>query len=107
VNFFLADGTIEVKEINETNNGRQPFPMLLKKQKLANQPILTHCPGMSLKKEEYYATQDLVIGNRVNIFGRDCLIYDADEFTMQWYVAAYGLQMVPIQLKKLRPNLIY
>jgi hypothetical protein len=29
--------------------------MLLKRQKLAKQPILTHCPGMSLRKEEYYA----------------------------------------------------
>ena len=56
VNFFLADGSIEVKEINETNNGRFPFPMLLKRQKLAKIPILTHCPGMSLKKEEFYAT---------------------------------------------------
>ena len=62
---------------------------------------------MSLKKEEYYTTQDLVIGNRVSIFGRDCLIYDADEFTMKWYEAAFGIQMQPIQLKKPRPNLVY
>ena len=98
---------MEVKEINETNNGRFPFPMLLKRQKLAKTPILTHCPGMSLKKEEYYTPEDLVIGNRVSIFGRDCLIYDADEFTMQWFVAAFGIQMKPIQLKKPRPNLVY
>jgi hypothetical protein len=55
INYFLSDSSVEVKEINESNTGRFPFPMLLKRQKLAKQPILTHCPGMSLRKEEYYA----------------------------------------------------
>jgi hypothetical protein len=54
LNFFLADSSVEVKEINESNTGRFPFPMLLKRQKLAKQPILTHCPGMSLRKEDFY-----------------------------------------------------
>ena len=35
LNFFLADNSIEVKEINQPNTGRFPFPMLLKRQKLA------------------------------------------------------------------------
>lgn len=81
LNFFLSDNSVEVKEINEQNNGKTPFPMLLKRQKLAKTPILTHCPGMSLKKEEFYTPEDLLIGNRVNIFGRECLIYDVDAAT--------------------------
>jgi hypothetical protein len=81
LNFFLSDNSVEVKEINEQNNGKTPFPMLLKRQKLAKTPILTHCPGMSLKKEEFYTPEDLLIGNRVNIFGRECLIYDVDATT--------------------------
>lgn len=40
---------------------------------------------MSLKKEEYYEPQDMVIGNKVNIFGRECLIFDCDEYTKEWY----------------------
>jgi len=59
--------------------------MLLKKQKLAKAPILTHCPGMSLKTEEYYEPADLMCGNKVTIYGRDCLIYSVDEFTHCWY----------------------
>lgn len=35
LNFFLSDNSVEVKEINESNSGRFPFPMLLKRQKLA------------------------------------------------------------------------
>lgn len=58
LNYFLADQSCEVKEINESNTGRFPFPMLLKRKKLAKAPILTHCPGMSLRKEEYYGPED-------------------------------------------------
>jgi EF-hand domain-containing protein 1 len=81
--------------------------MLLKRQKLAKQPILTHCPGMSLRKEEFYTPPDLVCGARVSIFGRECLIYDCDDFTKDWYRANLSLTQVPIQLKKPRPNIMY
>ena len=35
LNFFLADSTVEVKEVRFQNSGKDPFPLLLKKQKLA------------------------------------------------------------------------
>jgi hypothetical protein len=107
LNFFLSDQSIEVKETNESNSGRFPFPMLLKRQKLAKIPILTHCPGMSLRTQEFYTPEDLVVGNRVNIFSRDCLIYDCDEFTKAWFKSHYDLDIVPIQLRKPRPNVMY
>lgn len=46
---------------------------------------------MSLKKEEYYGPEDLLIGKRVNIFGRDCLIYDCDEFTKNFYKQVFDI----------------
>lgn len=49
--YYLSDGCVEVKEINTANSGQYPFPMLLKKSKLSKNPVLTHCPGMSLKEE--------------------------------------------------------
>lgn len=107
LNYFLADQSVEVKEINETNNGKTPFPMLLKRQKLSKQPVLTHCPGMSLKKEEFYGPEDFLIGNRVNVFGRDCLIYDCDAATRQFYKQTFDQDMNPIQLKKPRANIVY
>lgn len=91
LNYFLSDCRIEVKEINTQNSGRFPFPMLLKKQKLAKAPILTHCPGMSLKDEEYYGPSDLQCGKKVVIYGRECLIYDCDEFTKMWYTHQMGI----------------
>ena len=107
LNFFLSDGSVEVKEINEPNNGKIPFPMLLKRKKLAKQPLLTHYPGMSLRTEEYYQPADLIVGNQVFIFGRDCLIYDCDAFTRDWFQEILGIRMDPIPLKKARPNVMY
>jgi hypothetical protein len=106
LNFFLSDGSVEVKEINEPNNGKIPFPMLLKRKKLAKQPLLTHYPGMSLRTEEYYQPADLLIGNHVHIFGRDCMIYDCDAFTRDWFNEILGIRMDPIPLKKARPNVM-
>ena len=50
-NYFLADSTVEVKEIRYQNSGIDPFPLLLKKQKLPKEPIHTYYPGMSMTKE--------------------------------------------------------
>jgi len=107
LNFFLSNNTIEVKEIAEQNSGRYAFPMLLKRQKLAKQPILTICPGMSLRSEDYYAPQDLCCGAAFTLYGRQCLIYNCDDFTKAWYEKNLGITQNPVQLKKPAPNLVY
>jgi Ca2+-binding EF-hand superfamily protein len=97
-NYYLSDGCVEVKEIITQNSGYYPFPMLLKKQKLSKAPILTHCPGMNLKPEEFYGPKDLICGQKVQIYGRECLIYDCDDFTKAWYANMMGLTQAPIKL---------
>jgi len=91
LNFYLADSQMEVKEKKEQNSGTDPFPLLLKKSKVPKAPVMTHYPGMSLKEEQFYQPEDLTCGSRVVIFGRDCLIYDCDDFTRAWYKQRLGL----------------
>jgi len=81
--------------------------MLLKRQKLAKAPILTICPGMSLRTEDYYAPEDLACGNAFTLYGRKCLIYNCDDFTKAWYAKNLGVMQNPVQLKKPAPNLVY
>lgn len=50
LNYFLADDSVEVKELRFQNSGRDPFPLLLSRQKLPKKAINTVYPGMSLKK---------------------------------------------------------
>jgi hypothetical protein len=107
LNYFLADSTMEVKEIRTQNSGKDPFPMMLKKMKVPKTPVLTHYPGMSLKKEDYYLPQDIVVGKTVTIYGRECLIYDCDDATRQWYRENFGIEVPGVPLKKGRPNVMY
>lgn len=85
MNYFLADGTVEVKEIRKHNSGKDPFPLLLNRKKIPKTPIMTHYPGMTLQKEEYYEPSDLMCGLEVKIYSKRCLIYDCDDFTKSWY----------------------
>ena len=38
IHYFLADDTVEIREVHEPNDGRDPFPVLLCRQKLAKDP---------------------------------------------------------------------
>lgn len=107
LNYFLSDKSIEVKEINVSNNGKTPFPMFLRRQKLAKQPILTHCPGMSLRQEDYYMPEDIACGSNIIIFGRDCFVYDCDAHTSAWYEQNLGIVQKPVALQKSAPKLQY
>ena len=62
LNYFLSDNTVEVKEIIRPNSGCYPFSMLLRRQKLAKKPVLTHYPGLNLREVEYYGPCDLQCG---------------------------------------------
>ena len=46
-------------------------------------------------------------GQKVKIYGRECLIYDCDEFTKNWYTANMGVEQKPVKLAKARPNVTY
>lgn len=77
--------------------------MLLRRQKLAKSPIITTCPALSLRKEEYYAPSDLVIGSKINVYGRVIQMLDADPATMSWYRDNLGIHMVSIAPGPKRP----
>jgi hypothetical protein len=62
---------------------------------------------MSLKDETYYEPKDLCCGSSVKVYGRECLIYDCDEFTKAWYAANMGVEQTPVKLAKARPNVTY
>ena len=85
LNYYLADGQIEVLEIKVTNSGKSPFPKLLRKCKLPKIPRMVHCPGLLVPEEEYYSPKDLLLGNYIYIYNRKCLLVNCDEFTKNWY----------------------
>ena len=40
---------------------------------------------MTLKKEDYFKPEDLICGRYVTLYSRECLIYDCDDMTKQWF----------------------
>ena len=78
--YFLVDGRIEIRQVLDPNSGRDPVARFLKKTLLKK-------PNQSA----YYTDADLYIGQVVNAFGREFLIYDADDFTKRFLDDKYGV----------------
>ena len=85
MNYYLADGQIEICEIKVVNSGKGHFPKLLNKRLLPKIPRMVHCPGLETKEEEYYTPKDLLLGNYINVYNRKCHIVSCDDFTRKWY----------------------
>ncbi|CAH8432209.1 unnamed protein product [Schistosoma margrebowiei] len=118
LNYFLADDTIEIREIIPANSGRDAVPCFLRRQKLPRTIASIPLPGVvtdrtllnvfghpqrgghyildSLKlgapKDDFYKDHDLTIGTNINVYGRKFLICDCDEFTKEYYRIKYGIQ---------------
>lgn len=77
--YFLVDGTIEIRQVLVPNAGRDTVSMFLRKHILKK-------PGT----DEPYTDKDLYIGQTVNAFGREFFLYDADKFTRDFLDNKFG-----------------
>jgi len=59
---------------------------------MPKKPIMSHYPGMTLKTEEFYKPEDLICGQTIIVYGKECFLYDCDEFTKEWYKKNIGIQ---------------
>lgn len=102
LNYYLADGTVEVLETLGRNSGRDPFPKMLSRSKLptngdfdvgsrpgeaTGHPTVTHA--------------DLRVGGEVGVYGRALKLHDCDESTRLFYVKEMGrsiAEMAPCPL---------
>uniref|UniRef100_A0A3B5B1C8 EF-hand domain-containing family member C2 n=1 Tax=Stegastes partitus TaxID=144197 RepID=A0A3B5B1C8_9TELE len=127
LHYFLADDTIEIQEVIDSNSGRDAVPKFLRRSKLPKRcPAQMKQPGEitertvlnvfasknqgerymldSLKTganhEEFYKDCDLVIGGEINVWGRIVTITDCDDFTKDYYRSKYDIEdFTPLQYK--------
>lgn len=71
LHYHLVDDSIEVREVQKPNNGRDPFPILLRRQSLPKgfQEL------SDVFESEKYTWKDLKIGACINVLGRPFLMY--------------------------------
>ncbi|KAL1497117.1 hypothetical protein ABEB36_008127 [Hypothenemus hampei] len=100
--YFLSDDTVVVKNVQEENSGRDPYPVLLRKTKLPKRytDIPTTYPSIYLEKSdnevtEYYQPKDFLVGNTIFVLGRDMFLYDCDKFTRDYFKNALCIEQKP------------
>lgn len=88
---FLANNTVEIREQYPLNCGRDNFPIFFRRGKLMKGDVKTLGPQDQLPKaDDLVGVEDLYVGAEVNLLNTKFFIYDADEFTRQYYKEVQG-----------------
>jgi len=101
--FFLADDQIEIRELYPMNCGRDNFPIFFRKAKMPMGEYKVDGPqSRPRKNSEFVHGHDFAVGLSVNLLGNNhFFIYDADEFTRQYFHNELGIELdpkVPVEL---------
>uniref|UniRef100_A0A2C9JF73 EF-hand domain-containing family member C2 n=1 Tax=Biomphalaria glabrata TaxID=6526 RepID=A0A2C9JF73_BIOGL len=127
LHYYLADDTIEIREVIPPNSGRDAVPVFLKRGKLPKNPGNLPQPGVitdrtvlnvfgpsgqgsryildNLKtgavNTEYYTDRELTLGSVILVWGRKFVICDCDNFTKEYYKNKYSIEeMTPVMYKR-------
>ncbi|CAF0712493.1 unnamed protein product [Brachionus calyciflorus] len=98
IHYYLVDDTLEVREVHKANDGRDPFPVLIKRQKVPKNRYNVKSTFSSIYLElsneeikDYFRPHDFGMGQVANIYGRNFTIYDMDNFTKAFYYQNMGV----------------
>uniref|UniRef100_A0A3B4AJK2 DM10 domain-containing protein n=1 Tax=Periophthalmus magnuspinnatus TaxID=409849 RepID=A0A3B4AJK2_9GOBI len=113
IHYYLVDDTVEVREVQESNSGRDPFPILMRRQRLPKK-TKTHISNifptcvLEVSKdevEEYYSPRDFQLGQKITMLGRCFLLCDCDDFTQQYYQSHYpDMELNPVEMTRQEPQ---
>jgi hypothetical protein len=104
--FYLADDQVEVLEVQTANCGRDPFPKLLKKQKLRRNWLTEDANGRADEDDQdaFYQWQDFAVGNTVNVYSRNLLVVDCDGSTREFFRSNNVPLGDPVDVGVMRPE---
>ncbi|XP_030660135.1 EF-hand domain-containing protein 1 isoform X3 [Nomascus leucogenys] len=111
IHYYLMDDTVEIREVHERNDGRDPFPLLMNRRRMPkvlveNAKNFPQCVLEISDQEvlEWYTAKDFIVGKSLTILGRTFFIYDCDPFTRRYYKEKFGITDLPrIDVSKQEP----
>ncbi|XP_050645208.1 EF-hand domain-containing protein 1 isoform X2 [Macaca thibetana thibetana] len=111
IHYYLMDDTVEIREVHERNDGRDPFPLLMNRQRMPkvlveNAKNFPQCVLEISDQEvlEWYTAKDFIVGKSLTVLGRTFFIYDCDPFTRRYYKEKFGITDLPrIDVNKQEP----
>ena len=89
VHYYLADDTIEIREVHHANDGRDAFALLLRRGKLPDRFDVNQ-PGQKFIGDNYLTADEITPDSNINAYGKIYCITGVDQFTQAWYRSKYG-----------------
>lgn len=59
---------------------------------------MSHTPGQLPRSNNTYTPRDLLLGQKIYVYGRDCLLVDCDPFTRKYYKEKLGIDQVKVEI---------
>ena len=69
IHYYMADDTIEIREVHHPNDGRDAFPKLLNRQKLPFSANVNQ-PGLNFIGDNYLTCDEIHPDKPITAFGR-------------------------------------
>jgi len=87
IHYYLSDNTVEVLEQHQANNGKDPYPLLLKRAPLPTNPQTEDPNGRSdvPEADQYIHWTDLNCGANINVYHRSIKLISTDAKTREFY----------------------
>jgi len=99
IHYFLVDDSVEIRECHQPNDGRDPFPILLRRGKLpkSRYDVDNSFPMAVMELSEHEVTAwftpaDFRVGETLFINGRKFVIFDCDQFTRSFYQSEFNYE---------------
>ena len=89
VHYYLADDTIEIREVHHPNDGRDPFSKLLQRQRLPYNANVNQ-PGLHFIGDNYLTADEIYPDRPINAFNRNYHIHGVDQYTQEFFMAKFG-----------------